>query len=121
MIPINRMPVRSFVTSLSDGAKVPAGKGVTVKGIAFDGGYGIQRVLFSTDGGKRWEEARLGKDHGRYSFRQWEAHFTPKQGGKYALQCMAVNTIGESQRATGPWNPGGYLRNVVETVNVHAA
>ncbi len=120
-IPINRMTVRSFITSAEDGAKVAGDKALVVKGIAFDGGYGIKRVLFSANGGVTWHEAKLGKDHGRYSFRQWEARFTPKKGRKYALQSMAVNGIGESQRLTPRWNPGGYLRNIVETVHVNAA
>lgn len=120
-VPINRMPVRSFITSVADGARVAAGRALAVRGIAFDSGYGIQRVLFSADGGKSWSEARLGKDLGKYSFRQWEASVTPAAGQSYALQSLAINGIGESQRVgTTVWNPGGYLRNTVETVRVSA-
>lgn len=120
MVPINRMNVRSFITSVADGAKVKGGRTHEVKGIAFDGGFGIARVLFSADGGKTWAETRLGKDHGKYSFREWRAAFTPKAGKRYELACLAVNTIGESQRFTPRWNPAGYMRNVVETVHVSA-
>jgi hypothetical protein len=120
-VPINRLDVRSFITNLTDGQPVTAGSAVTVKGIAFDGGAGINRVLFSADGGKTWAQARLGKDLGKYSFRQWEASFTPQAGSRYALQCLAFNANGESQRATPRWNSGGYMRHVVETVQVHAA
>ena len=120
-IPINRMTVRSFITSVEDGAKVAGDKALVVKGIAFDGGYGIKRVLFSANRGTTWHEAKLEKDYGRYSFRQWQARFTPKKGHKYALQSMAVNGLGELQRLTPRWNPGGYLRNIIETVNVNAA
>jgi len=120
-VPINRMNVRSFITSLQDGAQVRAGQQVAIKGIAFDGGYGIRRVLFSADGGKSWGEARLGKDHGNYSFREWEAGFRAPRAGSYALQVMAVNGNGESQQVTtSRWNPAGYMRNVVETVRVQA-
>ena len=42
-----------------------------LKGIAFDGGSGIKDVAVSTDGGKTWEQAKLGKDLGKYSFREW--------------------------------------------------
>ena len=76
-IPINRFNVRSFITSLSDGAKVAAGGETVVRGIAFDGGYGITQVAFSADGGRSWSDARLGKDSGRYSFREWTAAFRP--------------------------------------------
>jgi DMSO/TMAO reductase YedYZ molybdopterin-dependent catalytic subunit len=120
MVPINRMDVRSFITSLADGAKVNAGRTYEVRGIAFDGGFGIARVLFSTDGGRTWGETALGQDHGKYSFRQWRAAFTPRAGQSYELACLAVNTIGESQRFTPRWNPAGYMRNVVETVRVSA-
>lgn len=120
-VPINRMNVRSFVTSLADGARLKGGHVHEIKGIAFDGGYGIARVMFSSDGGKRWEEARLGADHGKYSFRQWTAAFKPVTGRRYALACLAINHNGESQQLSTPrWNPAGYMRNVVETYRVTA-
>lgn len=117
-IPINRMDVRSFITSLADGATLQGGRSHEVKGIAFDGGYGIARVLLSTDGGKTWAETKLGKDNGKYSFREWRSTFTPSKGSRYELACIAINTIGESQRLTPRWNPSGYMRNVVETLRV---
>ena len=120
-VPINRFNVRSFVTSLSDGAKVVAGRETVVRGIAFDGGYGITRVAFSADGGRSWSEARLGKDSGRYSFREWTAAFRPEKKGPYELKVRAVNRIGQSQPMNGLWNPAGYMRNVVETTRVVAA
>jgi sulfite dehydrogenase (cytochrome) subunit A len=120
-IPIGRLTVRSFTTSVQDGARVPGGKPLTVKGIAFDGGFGIARVLFSTDGGQHWSQASLGKDYGKYAFRQWQARFTPEAGKQYSIASLAINTIGEAQRLDNPvWNPGGYLRNSVETVRVSA-
>jgi sulfite dehydrogenase len=120
-VPIGRMNTRSFITSLPNGAKVKAGQLIGVSGIAFDGGFGIQTVLFSTNGGRSWGEAKLGKDYGKYSFRMWEAGFKPEQAGTYDLQVMAVNRNGEAQRTTARWNPAGYMRNVVETVRVTAA
>jgi sulfite dehydrogenase (cytochrome) subunit A len=119
-VPINRMDVRSFITSLADGARLKGGHTHEIKGIAFDGGYGIARVLFSIDGGKTWEETRLGVDHGKYSFRQWTVAFKPKAGHHYELACLALNNNGESQRLVPRWNPAGYMRNVVETYHVSA-
>lgn len=119
--PINRMNVRSFVTSLSDGMQLKAGKETVVRGMAFDSGYGITEVAFSSDGGQSWQAARLGKDLGRYSFREWTAAFTPRHKGNYDLKVRAVNRIGQSQPLTALWNPMGYMRNVVETTRVVAA
>ncbi|MCB9776467.1 MAG: molybdopterin-dependent oxidoreductase [Nitrospiraceae bacterium] len=120
-VPIGKMPVRSFITNMEDGQAIPGGKPCAIKGIAFDQGYGIDRVLLSVDGGQEWQSARLGKDFGDFSFRPWEAQFIPKPGHTYALQSLAINRIGESQRFSARWNPSGYLRNVVESVNIHAS
>jgi hypothetical protein len=92
-----------------------------VRGIAFDGGYGITEVALSVDGGRTWSsEAKLGKDLGKYSFREWTASFRPQKKGRYELMVRAVNRIGQSQPLLSLWNPPGYMRNVVETTRVIA-
>jgi hypothetical protein len=116
--PIARYNVRSFITSLADGAELPAGRTQDVRGIAFDGGYGISQVLFSEDTGKTWREAKLGNDLGKYSFREWTLPFAPTRRGQYELKVKATNRIGQSQPLEALWNPAGYMRNVVETVRV---
>src|SRR5207245_9658144 len=83
--PIARYNVRSFITSLSEGEKFRTGQNLTVRGIAFDGGYGITEVLFSEDGGGNWRQAQLGKDLGKYSFREWTIAFTPQRSVPYEL------------------------------------
>ncbi len=118
--PIGRFDVRSFITSLTDGERVRVGREQRVRGIAFDGGEGITEVAFSVDGGRVWREAQLGKDYGRYSFREWSAAFKPIRPGPYALMVRAVNRIGQSQPMENLWNPGGYMRNAIETTHVVA-
>ena len=120
-VPINRMNVRSLIVVPSEGASVPAGRAVQVKGIAFDGGEGIQEVVVSTDKGMTWRPAQFGKDLGNFSFREWSFAWTPPHKGSYRLMVRATNRIGESQPAQALWNPAGYLRNVVEHVDVTAA
>ncbi len=119
-IPINRFKIRSFLTSLSDGAKVRTGQPVSLRGFAFDGGEGITEVQFSADGGKTWQGTQLGQDMGRYSFREWTLPNWTPTAGQHALRCRAFNRIGETQPLEPLWNPQGYLRNVVETVNIEA-
>ena len=75
--PIGRFNVRSFVTSLSDGAHVPAGGNLPLRGIAFDGGSGIRGVRVSADDGASWAEATLGQDLGRFAFRPWTLSVAP--------------------------------------------
>jgi DMSO/TMAO reductase YedYZ molybdopterin-dependent catalytic subunit len=117
--PISRYVVRSFITSLKDGSSMKANQPVTVRGIAFDGGYGITEVLFSQDGGKSWREAQLGKDMGKYSFREWTIPFTPRKAGAFDLMVKASNRIGQTQPAEALWNPSGYMRNVIETTSIN--
>jgi DMSO/TMAO reductase YedYZ molybdopterin-dependent catalytic subunit len=118
-IPINRFTVRSFITNLNDGARLKAGR-TALRGIAFDGGKGIKEVAVSIDGGKTWTQARLGRDLGRYSFREWRLP-VKLAAGSYDLKVRATNNAGETQAGEPRWNPAGYLRNVVETVRVTAA
>ncbi len=119
--PIARYNVRSFITSLADGDKVAVGKPLKLRGITFDGGYGVNEVVVSTDGGKTWRETALGRDHGKYSFREWTTTFTPDRAGEIELKVRASNRIGQTQPLDPLWNPAGYMRNVVETVRVNAA
>jgi DMSO/TMAO reductase YedYZ molybdopterin-dependent catalytic subunit len=118
--PIGRFTVRSFITSLQNEARVPANRETVARGIAFDGGQGIAEVTFSSDAGATWQPARLGTNHGRYSFHEWTARFTPAKKGRLELQVRATSRSGETQPLTASWNPAGYMRNVVETVKVVA-
>ncbi len=119
-VPINRMTVRSFMAAPKPGATVTSRRPLALKGIAFDGGYGIRHVEVSDDGGATWRRAQLGHDHGPYSFREWKATWTPRRAGAYTLMVRALNRIGESQDEEPLWNPAGYLRNVIERVGVRA-
>src|SRR6266478_2445766 len=118
-IPINRFTVRSFITNVTDGAKLKPGS-TTLKGIAFDGGKRIKEVAVSIDGGKTWTLAKLGKDLGKYSFREWKLP-VKLAAGSYDLRVRATNNSGDTQPMEPTWNPAGYLRNLVETVRVTAA
>jgi len=119
-VPISRFDVRSFVTSVRDGDRVPAGAPLALRGIAFDGGYGIREVAVSVDGGKTWTSAALSRDYGKYSFREWQTSATLSPG-EHRIMVRAINSIGQSQPPEPLWNPAGYMRNVVETVRVRAA
>jgi DMSO/TMAO reductase YedYZ molybdopterin-dependent catalytic subunit len=118
-VPINRFDVRSFITSVRDGARLKPGT-TKLKGIAFDGGQGIREVAVSIDAGKTWRPAKLGRDLGKYSFREWTLP-VKLASGSHELKVRATNHAGESQPMEPSWNPAGYMRNVIETVRVNVA
>src|SRR4030081_2750255 len=105
-IPINRFTVRSFITNVRDGTKLKSGR-TTLKGIAFDGGKGIKEVAVSIDGGKTWTAAKLGKDLGKYSFREWKLP-VKLASGSHELKVRATNNAGDTQPTEPTWNPPGY-------------
>lgn len=119
-IPINKFKIRSFITNLASGAKVKANAPTDLRGIAFNSGAGIKSVEVSTDGGTSWTGATLGKDLGGFSYRPWTAKVQLAQGA-HKIRVRAVGNDGETQPAEAKWNPSGYLRNVIESIDVVAA
>lgn len=119
--PISKLPVRSFFTSVKQGDVLPLNKSVVLKGIAFDGGAGVNKVEISIDGGKVWREATLGQDLGRFSFREWTLAITFTSKGATQLMVRASNSAGETQPLQADWNPAGYRRHVIETSHVTVA
>ena len=113
-IPIERMPVRSFLISPDGSSKIPAGMSVTLRGIAFSGFGRVSSVEISDDDGKTWRSTKLGEDHGTYSFRTWEAPWTAELPGKHTLAVRATDEKGNTQTDESVWNPGGYLWNRIE-------
>ena len=121
MVPINRMVPRSFVTNIASGSKVTAAAPMMLRGIAFGGDCGVASVDFSIDRGRSWHQAQLGKDEGKYGFRQWQTQLTLPPPGEYSLLIRCTNSNGVAQPDTPNWNPAGFMRNVMESVDVIAA
>jgi DMSO/TMAO reductase YedYZ molybdopterin-dependent catalytic subunit len=117
--PITEMVVSSLVTNLRGGERFKVGQRIEVKGIAWDGGYGMHSVDVSTDGGASWFPAQLGKDHGRFSWRQWSYGFKAVGKGPRVVMARATNRIGASQPFDLVFNPAGYHNNVVQRLDLH--
>ncbi|WP_338465603.1 molybdopterin-dependent oxidoreductase [Novosphingobium sp. ZN18A2] len=118
--PINKMVPRSFVTNLKDGQAIKPDAPLALSGIAFGGNTGVAKVEVSTDGGKSWKLATLGKDAGKYSFRRFDATVDAPQGGTLAVSCRCTNSDGVAQPMDMVWNPGGYMQCGVETITLKA-
>jgi len=114
-VPINRMVPRSFITNIKPGASLPAGAPTSLRGIAFGGDTGVQRVDVSSDGGATWQPAKLGADQGKYGFRRWEVFITLPAKSGFILKVRCTNSDGLAQPDRPNWNPSGFMRNVVES------
>src|ERR1700730_10914802 len=121
LVPVTRMPPRSFFTNINSGDTLHAGVPTPARGIAFGGDCGVARVDLSIDGGKSWQPTQLGKDEGKYGFRRWQAQFTLSARGGHSLMVRCTNSNGATQPSAPVWNPAGYLNNTIETTHVVAA
>ena len=118
--PITEIVVNSLITNPVDGANVRMGP-ISVGGIAWDGGYGINTVEVSSDGGRTWTAATLGEDLGRFAFRTFSYTLSPKARGKQTVMARATNKIGQTQTSELIHNPAGYHHNVVHSVTFNVA
>ena len=116
--PITAMVVNSLVTSLKSGQQIARGKPLEVRGVAWDGGAGIDKVEISTDTGSTWQQAKLGRDLGRYSFREFSLSAPTRESGARVVMARATSRSGETQVNELIHNPAGYHHNVIQRVYV---
>ena len=116
--PITEMVVNSLFTNLADNVKFDVGAVTVVRGVAWDGGYGLATVEVSADNGETWRRAQLGPDLGKFSWRQWNYQIQFDKPGKRVLIARATNRIGATQTVELIANPAGYHHNVVQRINV---
>ena len=115
--PITTMVVNSLITSLKTGQQLRRGQPLLVKGVAWDGGSGIAQVEVSTDGAT-WHAAKLGKDLGRFSFREFSFSMPTREPGSHVVMARATSRAGETQVNQLIHNPAGYHHNVIQRIYV---
>ena len=119
--PITKMNVKSVIGYPTTDTIVYHKSHVVVRGVAWDDGTGITKVMISTDGGKTWDEAELDiENHGRYSYRGFRYAFKPMKHGKVTIMSKAINRAGEAQPFAKDigWNHGGYKYNGIDEVTI---
>src|SRR5450432_1145600 len=105
--PITEILVNSLMTNVAQGRRTATDQPVLVKGIAWDGGYGIRTVEVSVDEGRSWQSAELGENHGKYSFRTWQFTLAPRVAGRLSIMARASNALGSAQPAELIFNGAG--------------
>jgi len=118
--PITEMVTNSLVTNIRDQGLYRAKTPLFVRGVAWDGGHGIERVDVSADGGRNWQAGALGEDLGRFAWRPWSFAFTPTPG-EHVVMARATNRMGTTQTSELLFNPAGYHNNVVQRIRIRCS
>jgi len=108
--------VKSILGSLADGQVLRSGRH-ELRGVAFSGEAGIEKVEISLDGGAGWQATRLEGPSTPYGFRVFR-HVWKAEPGRHRLAVRATDSKGAVQPETPVWNPSGYLFNAWDRVEV---
>ena len=110
--------VKSLITRPEPSLEHSEGLLLKVRGHAWAGENQIEKVLVSTDFGIQWQETKLTPPSNRYAWFHWETELTFANRGYYEIWARAYDNTGAAQPFTQPWNPKGYLGNVIHRVPV---
>jgi sulfane dehydrogenase subunit SoxC len=91
-----------------------------VQGRAWSGLGAIERVEFSSDGGKTWGDAELTPAPSAFAWCGWTFTWEAVLG-EHELCCRATDDTGASQPPEPDWNVGGYVNNAIQRVPVVVA
>jgi len=94
-----------------------------IRGAAYAGEAGIDKVGVSVDDGASWNVATLIGLKQPYAWRHWEFLWEVKTEGDYTIMARATDTNGCRQPETANWNALGYGNNGVRehAVSIHIA
>ena len=106
MAPITSLAVKSLITRASG----------PVEGVAWAGEADVTGVEVSTDGGRSWNEAKLGAEKAPFAWRRFRYDWKPAPGATAAVMSRATDSQGRVQPSTPAWNPSGYLHNTPDSV-----
>jgi DMSO/TMAO reductase YedYZ molybdopterin-dependent catalytic subunit len=116
--PVTELMVNSLITSHAPGARLRVGERSELSGKAWDSGAGIAAVEISTDGRKSWHEARLGRDLGRFAWREFHSPIDTASAGRREFAVRARSRDGAVQPERLIPNPSGYHDNIVQTLTL---
>ena len=112
--------IKSIIVEPANEASFSAGI-VPIRGSAYAGEAGIQKVDVSIDDGETWNPAKLIGLQEPYAWRHWEYIWPAKQRGDFTIMARATDTDGRRQPETAHWNMLGYGNNGIceHAVRVH--
>ena len=119
--PITEMLVNSLIVSPAPAARLRRGEPAQLAGKAWDAGSGIALVEVSVDGRQSWREATLGRDLGRFAWREFRLPLDTSKGGPLEVAVRARSRNGATQPEALTFNAAGYHDNRVQTLRVEVS
>lgn len=113
-----RWLVKSMITRPGANSEHKVGQPVQVRGHAWAGDNRVDRVMLSTDFGVNWVQANIDRPDGEYAWWAWDHTLTFKGKGYYEIWARATDVRGDAQPFIQPWNPRGYMSNVVQRLPI---
>ena len=114
LVSVTTLNVKSLIARPLEGARLKAGP-VEIRGVAWTGDGIVDRVDVATSADGPWSAATLIGDPKPGAWRQWTFRWNA-QPGRHVLRARAVDSKGETQPETTPWNKSGYLWNGIDRV-----
>lgn len=114
------MPLRSILTNIANGSRLPAGtRDVALRGAAWAGEKTVRDMHVSIDFGQTWQRASLASLKNRYDWSRWTANVRLPSDGYFEIWTRATDSDGLMQpHAAANWNPQGYGANPFHRVAI---
>lgn len=110
--------IKSMITNLEPNSKFAVGQKIPVSGHAWAGENKVDKVYVSTDYGITWKKAKLNRAPNKYAWQRFSSDVSFSGKGYYEIWARAFDNDGNAQPFRQPWNPKGYLGNVIHRVPV---
>jgi hypothetical protein len=120
--PVTRMVPRALMVPpgipefMTRARVVTAGRQM-ITGRAWSGWGPIAKVGFSSDGGRTWQDAKVGPAPAPSAWHPWTFEWDAEPG-EHELCCAATDAAGNSQPGAQAWNFKGYSNNEVQRIPV---
>ncbi|WP_431284820.1 sulfite oxidase [Humitalea sp. 24SJ18S-53] len=114
------MPVRSVLTNIAHGSRLPAGtRALDLRGAAWAGDLTVGAVHASVDFGATWVPMTVAAPANRHAWQRWEGRVTLPSDGYFEVWYRATDSQGRMQpHLAANWNPQGYGANPISRAAV---
>lgn len=117
---LESMPVRSILTNVRHGTRLPAGtRALDIRGFAWAGEKQVRAVDASADFGATWSSMEVKAPANKYAWQRWSGRVALPGPGYYEVWYRATDSDGAMQTlGAGNWNPQGYGGNPITRIAV---